>query len=84
MSFMISEVKEVREFNINIPILDLKLICTLFFFTKAPEMDFIPNKGDVQLKIYNNNKQLKEFFVSNLSEIWYGELESHFHPPYQI
>ena len=41
---MISEVKEVREFNINIPILDLKLICTLFFFTKAPEMDFILNK----------------------------------------
>ena len=41
-------------------------------------------KGDVQLKIYNNNKQLKEFFVSDLSEIWYGESESQFHPPYQI
>ena len=41
-------------------------------------------KGDVQLKIYNNNKRLKEFFVSDLSEILYGESESQFHPWYQI
>ena len=41
-------------------------------------------KGDVQLKIYNNNKHLKEFFVSDLSEIWYGESESQCHPPYKM